>query len=398
MTFTIFKRLAVGFLLILLVVTVLGAYSTLKLRELNQIIRSISSIDSETIRMAERLRDNLLTQRRFEKKYAVSKDRDFYRQFLETGTSVRKDLDQMSSLIGTTENKNLIADLKVLHEHYLFTVQEEAGFIETNGKYSDGPYEEAKEVLTDQIIRGLDALIRTTAAAVDAKMDTSRQIGSQAMRIIVILTLTSIIMAILLAFYNARTIHRPILLLKKEIKEIARGRFDKHVAIPSPPEISELADAFNDMCDRLKELDEMKADLISHISHEFRTPLAVIREAVSLHLDSLATGAVERQRRLLGIVEEECERLITSVNKVLDLSRMDAGMMEYQMEAHSLSHLIDISASKIRPIAIRKGISLEVRLADGLPHAVVDADKIGQVLDNLLVTFKRFGMVPIQRI
>jgi two-component system sensor histidine kinase GlrK len=218
----------------------------------------------------------------------------------------------------------------------------------------------------------------------------SGKIGSQASRVAVIITIASVVMAILIAFFNARTINRPIVLLIKGTREIARGKFGKHLKIPSPPEINELADAFNHMCDRLKELDEMKADLISQISHELRTPLAVIREAVSLHFDCISTGSMEKQRRLLGIVGEECERLITSVNKILNLSRMDAGMMDYHFEEFSLSQLIEMSISKIRPIAERKRISLDVNLAGRLPHASIDTEKIGQVLDNLLDNALKF--------
>jgi len=379
-----------GFLVILLVVTALGVYSTLKLGQLNQIIRSISSIDNETMKMANRLRDTLLTQRKFEKKYVVSKDRDFHRQFLETEKYVEKDLAQMSPLMDATENEPLLGDMKMFYDRYLFTVQEEVDLIKSNKSYSQEKYEKIKEDLTDQIIQKLDALIKTTKAAIDSKIDISKRIGSQASRIIVIITITSVVMGILIAFFIARTINRPIVLLIRGTKEIARGRFEKHLTIPSPPEINELANAFNHMCDRLRELDEMKADLIAHISHEFRTPLAVIREAVSLNLDCISKGSIEKQQRLLGIIAEECERLITSVNKVLNLSRMDAGKMDYHMDEYSLSQLIEMSVSKIRPIAERKRISFEANLAGNLPHAAIDTEKIGQVLDNLLDNALKF--------
>lgn len=80
--FTVFKRLGLGYLVILLIVITLGVYSTLTLSQLNQITRSISFIDSETIRTASRLRDAILSQRGFDKKYIISEDKDFHRQFL----------------------------------------------------------------------------------------------------------------------------------------------------------------------------------------------------------------------------------------------------------------------------------------------------------------------------
>jgi two-component system sensor histidine kinase GlrK len=69
---------------------------------------------------------------------------------------------------------------------------------------------------------------------------------------------------------------------------------------------------------------------------------------------------------------------------------MDAGMMDYHMEKGSLSPLIEMSASKIRPIAERKGIALEVNLHGNLPHVSMDSEKIGQVLDNLLDNALKF--------
>ena len=388
--FTIFKRLGLGYLIILLVVIALGVYSTLKLAQLNQITRHISSIDSETVTMASRLRDSVLSQRGFEKKYVVSKDKDFDRQFLETDKYIENDLDEISILMDTSEKKRLFDDVKKFYHQYLSIVREEVSLIESNKGYFQERYEKKKEELADQIIYNLEEVSGIAEAAMDKKIEMSGKIGSQASKVAVILTIVSVVMAIVIAFYNARTISRPIVLLIKGTREIAKGRFEKHLTIPSPPEINELSEAFNNMCNRLKEIDEMKADFISHISHEFRTPLAVIREAVSLHLDCISTGSIEKQRKLIGIIEEECERLINSVNKILNLSRMDAGMMDYQMEKFNLSHLIEMSASKIRPVAERKGISIEVNLDSRLPHAFIDAEKIGQVIDNLLDNALKF--------
>ena len=388
--FTIFKRLGLGYLVILLVVIALGVYSTLKLGQLNQITRSISSIDGETIRIANRLRDDVLSQRGFDKKYVMLKDIDYHRQFLETGKYIEKDLEQISILMDTAEKKGLIDDVKGFYTQYLYIAQEEVRLIEGNKGYSQEGYEEKKEGLAGQTIYKLEEVIGIAEAAMESKIEMSGKIGSQASRVAVIITIVSVIMAILIAFFNARTINRPILLLIKGTREIAKGRFEKHLAIPSPPEINELAEAFNHMCDRLKEIDEMKADLVSSISHELRTPLAVIREAVGLHLDCISTGPMEKQRRLLGIIQEECERLINSVNKILNISRMDAGMMDYHMEKSSLPHLIEMGVSKIRPIAERKGISLEVNLDGGMPPAFIDTENIGQVLDNLLHNALKF--------
>lgn len=388
--FTLFKRLAAGFLIILLVVTAIGVYSTLKLGQLNHIILSISSLDGETIRLANRLRDNLLTQRKFDKMFVVSKDRDFQRQFKETEKYIEKDLNDLSLLSNSPDSKKRVVDIRTYYNKYLSTAAEEVDFIISDSPYARETFEKSKEKLAEEIIHSLDDLVKTAEVSIENKIRMSGEIGSQALKVIAILTIVSVILGILIAFYNARTINRPIVSLIEGTKRIAGGNFDEYLSIPSPPEINQLADAFNHMCDRLKELDEMKADLIAHISHEFRTPLAVIREAVSLHRESSAADSTEKQRRLLVIIEEECERLITAVNKMLNMSRMDAGMMDFNMEEGSVSQIIGISLLKIKPIAERNQIRLDVNIPENLPKAFMDADKIGLVLDNLLNNALKF--------
>jgi len=387
---TIFKMLALGYLVILLVVIALGTYSILKLRQLNHITRYINSVDTETIRLAESLRDNIISQRKFEKIYVISGDKDYHLQFLETEKYIKEGLEQISAITDTGEKRLLIANVNEHYNRYLLQVEEEVALITDQKDYSPEAYEEKKEVLSEQIIRNLEGVTETAKADMENRIGMSGRIGSQASRVAVIITAISVILAGLIAFFTARTINRPIVELIKGTREIAGGKFGEHLDIPSPPEINELAEAFNHMCDQLKELDEIKADLISNISHEFRTPLAVIREAVGLHLDCLSAAPTEKQRQLLGIVGEECERLINSVNKILNLSRMEAGMMDYHMEKSSLPDLIEMNISKIRPVAERKGISLELNLDGSLPHARIDAEKIGQVLEILLDNALKF--------
>lgn len=388
--FTLFKRLAVGFLAVLLIITASGVYSTIKFDQLRHIILSIIAIDSESIRLANRLRDNLLTQRKFDKMFSVSKDQDFHQQFIETQKYIEKDLKGISLLMSSPHSQKRVFDIQSYYVQYLNIVAEEAALIIARKKYPRENFEKSKEKPVESIIHHLDDLVKAAESSIEAKIAMSGKIVSRALKIIAIMTIGSVIMGILIALYNARTINRPIVSLIEGTKKIANGNFDEYLTIPSPPEINELANAFNHMCDRLKELDQMKADLIAQISHEFRTPLAVIREAVSLHREASAVDATEKQHRLLIIIEEECERLITAVNKMLNMSRMDAGMMDFNMEKGSVPQVIEISLLKIKPIAERNRIRLDVNIPGNLPNAFMDAEKIGLVLDNLLDNALKF--------
>ncbi|MBW2661210.1 MAG: HAMP domain-containing histidine kinase, partial [Deltaproteobacteria bacterium] len=388
---TIFKRLALGYLAILLLVIALGIYTTLRLDQLNQITHSISSIDGETIRIANRLRNNSFSQSGFEEKYIVSRDKDFYHQFLEIEKHIKTDLKRISTLIDTPEKKRLISDIKKLHSQYLSIVQNPVYPIKIDKKHPQKRAQEEKKKLISKTTNKLEQVIEIAKADVGKKIKRSGEISDRASKVTASISTTAIIMGILIAFFNARTINYPVLRLIKGTRETAKGEFEKHITIPSPPEIKELANAFNLMRDHLKKIDEIKADLFSSISHDLRTPLAVIRESASLLFsEDETTRFSEKEFKLISIIGEECERLIKSVNTILDISRMDAGMTDYNMEKYNLSLLIEKSLSSIKPIAESSGIDLEVKITDRLPPVNIDGERIAQAFDNLLDNAMKF--------
>ena len=99
----------------------------------------------------------------------------------------------------------------------------------------------------------------------------------------------------------------------------------------------------------------------------------------------------EKQDELLAITKEECERLIDSVDRILDLSRMEAKMMDYHFRECSLVPVIRKSILKLAPIAQRKEISLELKPPPDLPLVNIDEERIGQVVENLLGNALKFS-------
>jgi len=141
---------------------------------------------------------------------------------------------------------------------------------------------------------------------------------------ILVSLIVAVMMVIVISAFNTHSVSAPISRLRKR-RRPSPGQFGEPLNIPSPPEIRELADAFNAMCERLRELDQMKIDYIGHLSHELRTPLTAIKEASSMLQEGLFAALPERERELQGLIREECERLIRSVNRLLDFSMMESG-------------------------------------------------------------------------
>lgn len=387
---TIFQRLSLGYLAILAVVICLGGYSIWRLSQLDQIAKSLSSVDSEIIRTANNAKDNLITQAAYEQKFVVSKDQDFYQQFKMAGEFLNKKINMMDTILPDQRTKELIESFKENYKTYLDEAEKEFHFLRNKEAYDFQTIQTRKEELVNELISTLEKIIRLAREDIQKKIQTANTIGDQAVKFTIIATIVAITLALVIAFFNARTINHPVISLMKGTKRIAQGEFDTPLDISSPPEIRALAESFNTMCVRLQELDQMKADFIAHVSHELRTPLTSIREATNL----LQAGKLGRpsatQSNLLMIIQEECERLINSVNSILELSRLESGMMEFQKEKYSLPPLLKKNIARLHPIAKQKGIDLHLKLPSDLPLVLVDWEKFDQVMVNLLGNALKF--------
>ena len=115
---TIFERLTIGYVAMMLLVLFMGAYATLKLNRINRISLNIDQIDGVTIRMAEQLSDRLFSQIGYGKKFLISADRDFYVQFKENEQVIEKDISKLSELMKTQQKIVIFGEIKNLYRQY----------------------------------------------------------------------------------------------------------------------------------------------------------------------------------------------------------------------------------------------------------------------------------------
>lgn len=126
------------------------------------------------------------------------------------------------------------------------------------------------------------------------------------------------------------------------------------------------------------------------VSHEFRTPLTSITMGVGLLQESNVIPAGSREAELLGAVAEESDRLTRLVGELLDLSRMEAGKMEFAFDAVPSGTLLERSAGPFRVQAEEKGITLSVSLTGAEPTVEAAGDKVTWVLTNLISNALRY--------
>ncbi len=140
---------------------------------------------------------------------------------------------------------------------------------------------------------------------------------------------------------------------------------------------------------RLLELDELKDEFLSTVSHELRTPLTSIRSFSEILRDDTDLDNDER-RKFLGIIIRESERLTRLINQTLDLSRIEAGRMDWRMGEVDLKELVEETVATMRGLFEEKNITLEVSLPESAPSVYGDRDQLMQVLINLLSNVEKF--------
>lgn len=387
---TLFSRLVAGYLAILVVVMAVSAYAIYQLHHLNGIAHSLLQIDRQILEYEEKLRDNLLSQIRYEKKFLISQDQTLYDQFVLFHGDFRRHLEE----IGGIADSDLDPRLQVIREQhriYAVRLEEEAGYLKSRRLYPVVQYREEKDKIAERILAELDAVKAYGRRNSYDKLTGLAQTVANARRMAIGMTGTSLLFVFVVSLVITRSISRPVSLLKRKTSEIARGNFDTAVEIASPPEIAELATAFNLMCHKLKDLDKMKSDFFSSMSHDLRTPLTSIKEGTSLLLDGVGGAVTDKQKKILHILAEESSRLIAMVNSLLDLAKMEAGMMTYAFAPWSLSALIRRATTEIGPLMEAKKIILETSVSEDLPVLNLDSERILQALRNLIANAVKFA-------
>ncbi len=177
---------------------------------------------------------------------------------------------------------------------------------------------------------------------------------------------------------------KPIKKMVQGAESIGSGKLDTVIEVTSKDELGSLARDLNKMASKLSELDQMKQDFISSITHEFRTPL----NAMGIHFDLLFKGRLgeinEKQKESLEVLKNNASRLGMFIDDLLDIAKLEKGKMAVNMTEFNLTEVIKEIASFYKVQADQKDIVLNIELEEALPDVKADPDRTRQVLTNLL--------------
>jgi two-component system, NtrC family, sensor histidine kinase GlrK len=239
-------------------------------------------------------------------------------------------------------------------------------------------------------------LSEATNAAILSAADRSARTAARAVRVSWIAASSALALSILVSVPIVWSITSRLRELGKATRAVAAGQFEHRMTAFGTDEFSDLAGDFNTMAQRLGELDQMKKDFVSHVSHDLKGPLASTRETVHILLEGIPGPLNDKQRRLLTLCLKSSERLSGMIGNLLDVSRMEAGMMDYKIESCDLVPLARNAASELEGLAREKKLELIVESAVPVIRVDCDQGRITQVISNLIENAIKFSPASSQ--
>ena len=205
-----------------------------------------------------------------------------------------------------------------------------------------------------------------------------------------ILLMFAVIIATTFGVFVSASVTDTLRVLANSARRFASGDLSTRVPVNGRDEVAVVAQSFNNMAAKLEyaeqkrnEVETLRRDLIAWTSHDLRTPLTSIRAMIEALNDGLVEDEDNRQRYYRTIRSE-----VVAMNQLIDdlfeLAQLEAGGDSFSMDKHNLSDLVSDTLEAFRLVADNQAIQLTGNVGSDIDPVIMNASKIGRVLDNLV--------------
>lgn len=354
----------------------LSGYHLARIQDLVESNRTMAGVGYETDARAASLVADLAEVREFVAKSRILPDPEYAGALARAETQVRRDLDRLDQLELAEPARLAVARLTVAWREYL-------------DARAEGPAPRVDAALAEvgSRVAELQAASRRAAERI---VSTGAEEADRAWSVARIVAAGALVVVGLLAVVLVRSVVGPVRRVMAGSRRIAEGDFDVRIDPDGPPELVELARDFNRMAERLAELEDLKEELMTNVSHELKAPLASIQEASRVLVEGVPGPLNERQDRLVRHSLESGERLSKMISDLLDLTRLRGGAVAYEAERHDAADLVHASLSELSSLIEGRNLTVETDLPSEPVEVTWDGSLVLQVLRNLLSNAIRF--------
>jgi signal transduction histidine kinase len=206
---------------------------------------------------------------------------------------------------------------------------------------------------------------------------------------IFLVTLCGIVAASVVSWRMARRLTRQVDELAIATDNFAQGHLERRAEVLSDDELGRLAERFNVLATRLQELDVQRRAFVANISHDLRTPLAIIRGHLDVQMRSGKEPdqpeAVIDPNEAFRAIDHEAQTLAKLIDDLFTLSRLEEAALPIELSRVQLVDLLDDAVRGIRPYALRQSrVSVNSLVSIDVPAVLGDPTRINQIVNNLL--------------
>ena len=237
------------------------------------------------------------------------------------------------------------------------------------------------------VVRALAPAILDRSMGMNGPMAGQRTGGALRLQLVdavtqalVIGSVVGVVSATVFGVFAAQRLVRPLRTLGEATREIAAGHYDVRAEPPRERELALLAEDVNTLGRALAQTEQRRVRLLGELAHEMRTPLTVIDGSVEGMIDGVLPPSPER----LGVVSEEVRRLRRLSDDLSALSRTEEGRLGMVPAPADLREVVSRAAERLRPQVEDAGLALHLEVPRGVVSVLVDADRIAQVVTNLV--------------
>jgi signal transduction histidine kinase len=306
------------------------------------------------------------------------------------------DLDRLAFV--AQDEVELFARVREDYEEFIKVVTQVIELIRT-GRAAEGRELQLSRAspLADRLERLTNELVNKAEADMVASIEASQESYVTSQRVVVGFAVGSVLLALVLGYAISWSLVGPVKQMDVRLREIAEGDFAKRVEISNRDELGALAANLNRMSDELGRLyrqlaaaNQHKSEFLANMSHELRTPLnAIIGFSEVLH-ERMFGELNDKQTEYIQDILTSGRHLLSLINDILDLSKVEAGRMELDLSSFDLPAALENAVTLVKERAGRHGISLDLTVDPGFGELIGDERKLKQILLNLLSNAVKF--------
>lgn len=199
---------------------------------------------------------------------------------------------------------------------------------------------------------------------------------------LMIVTVAALLIALILSYFIAKRLAKPISNITSSASSFAEGNYDVKFEHGGYTEINQLADTLNHAAAELAKTDALRRDLLANVSHDLRTPLTIIRSYAEM-IHDISGSNPEKRNEHANVIMDESDRLSSLVSDILDLSKMESGVLTITPSPFDISDTITKAVNSFSVLSEKNGYTFNVK-CDGKYTVLGDESRIQQVIYNLI--------------